>query len=78
MKGNYLNFPLEENCPVGMAIILFLAKRIGKPEMIFNFINNTKLFSLYNASRLDIKDKTPIKEIFRVKHNSPKVTIIEV
>ena len=74
--GNCHYFSLEENCPVGMAIILFLAKKIGKPEMIFDV--DRSLFFLYNASRLVIKDNTPIKEIFKGNLKGYTVTIIDL
>ena len=75
-RGNRFLLPLDENCPVGMAIILFIARKIRIPEMIFDVINNRKLHFLYKTFRLDIKDNTPIKEIFKENNISPRVTII--
>ena len=76
LRDNRFLLPLDENCPVGMAIILFIARKIRIPEMIFDVINNRKLHFLYKTFRLDIKDNTPIKEIFKENNISPRVTII--
>ena len=70
-------FPLDENCPIGIAMILFIAKKIGKLKWILDLINYRKLMFIYNANKLNISDNTPIKHIFNVNKINPNVKVIE-
>ena len=71
------SFPLDENCPIGIAMILFIVKKIGKLKWIFDLINNRKLLFIYNANKLNISDNTPIKQIFKGNNIIPNVKVIE-
>ena len=64
--GSSIIIALDDNYPIKKAIKFYLLK-IGK-EGCFN-----KFFFLYNYTRLNIKDKTPIKNIFKY---DPNPTII--
>ena len=56
--GNFINIAVDENYPIKKAIKYYLL-RIGKEECFRDFI------FLYNSNKLDIEDKTPIKNIFK-------------
>ena len=71
------SFPLDENCPIGIAMILFIVKKIGKLKWIFDLINNRKLLFIYNANKLNISDNTPIKQIFKGNNIIINVKVIE-
>ena len=62
-----ITIALDENYPIKKAIKFYLLK-IGK-EGCFN-----EFFFLYNGTRLNIKDKTPIKNIFKYESN-PKIIV---
>ena len=66
-SGFPINIALDENYPIKKAIKFYLLK-IGK-EGCFN-----EFFFLYNETRLNIKDKTPIKNIFKYDPN-PKIIV---
>ena len=65
-NGSFINIASDENYPIKKVIKFYLLK-IDKEGCFNEFI------FLYNGTRLNIEDKTPIKNIFR---NTPNVTII--
>ena len=69
------NLCLSKDCPIGLALIYYLIKT-GNSSYITPFLNEIKTVSfLFNGSRLNIKDQTPIDNVFRNVYN-PKVTVI--
>ena len=55
---------MNENIPVGIALILYLIKS-GRETDLFNIIQNKSDISfIYNSKKIDIDDKTRIKYFF--------------
>ena len=62
-QGLTVSFVLDENCPIGNAIIYYFFK-CNFPRGIFLTIRQ-KIRLLFNSTILRIEDNTPIKEIFK-------------
>ena len=58
-EGNIFRITLDGDCPIGMAIFIFFFET-NKICSLFN----EELYFVFNASKLNIYDKTPIKLIF--------------
>ena len=62
--GNKSTLVLNENIPVGIALILYLIKS-GRETDLFNIIQNKSDISfIYNSKKIGIDDKTRIKYFF--------------
>ena len=56
---------LSDDCPLNLAISYYLAK-LQNPFIIQALIDNIlNLIFLYNAKKLDIRQKTPLNELFK-------------
>ena len=76
VMGSRTQLILDENCPIGIAIIHYFIK--------CNFIRGIlhaklkKLRFIYNAIALRLEDNTPIKEIFKNCGREPTVVINDI
>ena len=72
--GNKSTLSLNDNIPVGIALILYLIKS-GRETDLFNLIQNKSDISfIYNSKKISFGDKTRIKYIFNNASN--KIDII--
>ena len=60
IEGTSYNIRLSEDCPIEIAFIYYLMS-IGR----IMDKGSKKIFFCYNKHKLEIEDKTPIKEIFQ-------------
>ena len=67
---------LSDDCPIGVALIHYYMK-LGRINYIMTIINGGKPESIISFCdmKLEIEDKTPIKEIFK-SNNNPHVEVI--
>ena len=66
LTGNKSNIVLNENIPVGIALIIYLIK-FGRENDLFNIIQNkSDILFIYNSRILSIGDKTRIKYSFKI------------
>ena len=76
---NYLGqknvISLSDDCPLEMAIIYYFIKIKREGLILKSFDGIEELVFLYNAQRLKILDRSPIKNILKFNHN-PCVTVI--
>jgi hypothetical protein len=64
IQRNKSTLSLNDNIPVGIALILYLIKS-GRETDLFNLIQNKSDISfIYNSKKISIGDKTRIKNIF--------------
>ena len=62
--GNKCNIVLNENIPIGIALILYLIKS-GRERDLFDIIQNkSNIYFLFNSQKISITDKTRIKNFF--------------
>lgn len=55
---------MNENIPIGIALLLYLIKA-GRESDLFDLIQGKNtIYFLYNSRKLNISDKTRIKNIF--------------
>ena len=71
-SGNFKTFHLDLYCPVEMAIISYCIYK----NKVYDLIEGS-IFFLYNAYKIKIRDKTHIKEYFKVNVN-PKIVVNEI
>lgn len=63
-EGNRSTIVLNENIPIGIALLLYLIKA-GRESDLFDLIQGKNtIYFLYNSRKLNISDKTRIKNIF--------------
>ena len=70
-RGKEFQLFLDQDCPVQMAIIIFMQTR----KLDLNKIN--KISFLFDAFKLKIEDKTPIKQFFK-NIVDPKIVIVDL
>ena len=64
-NGKTITLRLSDDCPLNLAISYYLAK-LQNPFIILAMIENIlNLIFLYNAKKLDIRQKTPLNELFK-------------
>ena len=62
--ANKCNIVLNENIPIGIALILYLIKS-GRERDLFDIIQNkSNIYFLFNSQKISIADKTRIKNFF--------------
>ena len=66
--GSLINIAVDENYPIKKAIKFYLIK-IGKEGCFNEFV------FLYNGTKLNIEDKTPIKVIFKNSSSNIRITV---
>ena len=78
---NYLGqknvISLSDDCPLEMAIIYYFIKIKREGLILKSFDGVEELVFLYNAQKLKILDRSPIKKIFEFNPN-PSVTVIKL
>ena len=63
--GKTIPLVLSDDCPLNLAISYYLAK-LQNPFIIQAMIENiSNLIFVYNAKLLDIRQKTPLNELFK-------------
>ena len=72
-KGNITTLMLIDDCPLGVAVCVYLMKQ-GDPFILQSLFNGNIQF-LYNSKKLKITDKTPINKIFNY---DPTITVFEI
>ena len=76
-EGNTHCLSFSDDCPIGIALINYIIK-CDNPFYLFSKINgknySKKLSFLYNGSKLNIDDDTPIGRIFKNNPN-PRITV---
>jgi hypothetical protein len=65
---------LDEECPVGMAIILFGFEWYKNKYNIFYDIYNKSIFFLFNSQKINFWDQRPIKDLFGFS-SFPKILV---
>ena len=73
-SGFKINFPLCEDCPLNAALINFLIIANNPFELFKNLDSEGNTTFLYNANKLNIRDKTPIKKFF-MDNKYPIITV---
>ena len=68
-QGSTVTFVLDENCPIGIAIIHYFFK-CNFPRGIWH-TKQGKIRLFLHSTILRIEDNTPIKEIFKDCLNNP-------
>ena len=75
LYGIKISFDLSNDCPLDIAIYYYLIK-LKDPFILKEFVyNSEKLDFIFNASRLNKKEGTPLYKIFK---NNTGVNIIHV
>ena len=64
--------PLDGDCPLRMAIIIY--GFLSQTKNFFQMIKNNEIVFLFNATKLRINDETPIKIVFE-NSDKPKVIV---
>ena len=72
-QGISTPIPLDEDCPINMAIMIYVSKL--KSKNLYKMIINKSIVFLFNGQALRINDETPIKLIFPKKNPSIFVII---
>ena len=68
--SSYISIILSNDCPLSLAISYYLIK-LNNPFFLEKMIKNGfSINFLYNASRLNIIEQTPIDKIFNLKYSS--------
>ena len=74
-QGNMIVIPLDGDCPLRMAIIIY--GFLSQAKNFFKMIKNNGICLLFNATKLRINDETPIKIIFK-NCDKPKVIVNDI
>ena len=69
-RGNFRSLLLDQDCPIEFLIFIYCIKE----KKLYDLWENNITF-LYNAQKLNIKDKTSIKKIF-INNINPIITVI--
>ena len=74
-RGNLNTLHLSDDCPIGLALIYYLAEC---PNVLWNFINkNLNVKFLFNANLLKIKDNTIIKKVLDLESIQNRTIIVD-
>ena len=74
-QGNITVIPLDGDCPLRMAIIIY--GFLSQTKNFFQMIKNNGICLLFNATKLRINDETPIKIVFK-NSDKPRVIVNDI
>ena len=74
ISGFKFNMTLWDDCPLNIALIYYMIRIMNPLKLVENLNDTIDIIFTYNADKLSIKNKTPIKNIF-INNPNPIITV---